>query len=95
MKENQFDKLAKGVAQSVTRRQALKKFAVGLAGMALACFSLANMAQAKGKRRNCLPFGSPCEVGGKPCCWGLYCSRIGHGPAHVCLGYTQGGYRPV
>jgi hypothetical protein len=31
-----FDELAKGLAQSVTRRQALKKFGVSLAGMALA-----------------------------------------------------------
>ena len=35
---NQFDELAKGIAQSVSRRAALKKFGVGLAGMALACF---------------------------------------------------------
>src|SRR5258708_5772731 len=32
----QFDELAKGLAQSVTRRQALKKFGVGLAGLAMA-----------------------------------------------------------
>src|SRR5438445_5946334 len=38
---NQFDELAKGLAQSVTRRQALKKFGVGIAGMALACFGWA------------------------------------------------------
>jgi len=36
---NQFDELTKSMAQSVTRRAALKKFGVGLAGMALA-FSL-------------------------------------------------------
>jgi hypothetical protein len=39
---NKFDELAKGLAQSVTRRQALKRLGVGLAGMALACFGLAN-----------------------------------------------------
>src|SRR5258708_15192599 len=33
---NKFDELAKGLAQSVTRRGALKKFGLGLAGMALA-----------------------------------------------------------
>ncbi len=33
---NKFDELTKGLAQSVTRREALKKFSVGLAGMALA-----------------------------------------------------------
>jgi len=39
---NQFDELTKSMAQSVTRRAALKKFGVGLAGMALACFGLIN-----------------------------------------------------
>ncbi len=39
---NQFDELTKSLAQSVTRRVALKKFGVGLAGMALACFGLAS-----------------------------------------------------
>jgi hypothetical protein len=43
---NKFDELAKGLAQSVTRRQALKKFGAGLAGVALACFGLANKAKA-------------------------------------------------
>ena len=36
--QNKFDELTKSLAQSVTRRSALKKFGVGLAGMALACF---------------------------------------------------------
>ena len=44
---NKFDELTKSVAQSVTRRGALKKFGVGLAGMALACFGLANKAEAR------------------------------------------------
>src|ERR1700751_4481371 len=44
---NKFDELAKGLAQSVTRRQALKRFGVGLAGMALACFGLARRAKAQ------------------------------------------------
>ena len=43
---DKFDELTKGLAQSVTRRQALKKFGVGLAGMALACVGLANKAEA-------------------------------------------------
>ena len=50
---NKFDDLAKGLAQSVTRRGALKKFGVGLAGIALACFGLANKAEAKGFRCHC------------------------------------------
>jgi hypothetical protein len=44
---NKFDELAKGLAQSVTRRAALKKFGVGLAGLALASLGLANKAQAR------------------------------------------------
>ena len=43
---NKFDELTKNVAQSVTRRGALKKFGVDLAGMALACFGLATKAKA-------------------------------------------------
>jgi hypothetical protein len=35
---NRFDELTKSMAQSVTRRAAVKEFGVGLAGMALACF---------------------------------------------------------
>ncbi len=43
---NQFDELAKGLAQTVTRRQAFKKFGVGLAGMALAWFGATSKARA-------------------------------------------------
>jgi len=42
---NKFDELAKGLAQSVTRRQAFKRFGAGLAGMVLACFGLASRAR--------------------------------------------------
>ena len=45
---NQFDQLTKQMAQSVTRRGALKKFGVGLAGLALAALGLANTAKAGG-----------------------------------------------
>ena len=43
---NKFDELAKGLAQSVTRRGALKKFRGGLAAIALATLGLANKAKA-------------------------------------------------
>src|SRR5215472_19275188 len=36
---NQFDELTKQLAQSVVRRAALKKFGVGLAGIALVCLT--------------------------------------------------------
>ena len=43
---DKFDELAKGLAQSVTRRVALKKFGVGLAGVALAMLGMPNKAEA-------------------------------------------------
>jgi hypothetical protein len=48
-----FDELAKGLAQSVTRRGALKNFALGLAGIALAILGRPNEAQAKTPRFHC------------------------------------------
>ena len=50
---HKFDELTKQMARSVTRRAALKKFGVGLAGMALACFGLADKATAG--KGNCDP----------------------------------------
>ena len=44
---NEFDELTKNIAQSVTRRGALKKFGFGLVAMALATLGLTNTAQAK------------------------------------------------
>ncbi len=43
---DKFDHLAKGIAQSVTRREALKKFGLGLAGIALASLAWENKAHA-------------------------------------------------
>ena len=68
---NKFDELTKGLAQSVTRRGALKKFSVGLAGMALACFGLANKAVAGG----CAGYGKRCTTN-SDCCSGV-CSQFG------------------
>jgi hypothetical protein len=42
-----FDELAKGLAQSVTRRGALKKFGIGLVGAMLASLVTANKAEAR------------------------------------------------
>jgi hypothetical protein len=43
---NQFDELTKSLALADTRHAALKKFGLGLAGMALARFGLANQTEA-------------------------------------------------
>jgi len=64
---NNFDELTKSMAQSVTRRAALKKFGLGLTGMALACFGLAN----KGEAGRCKPGGANCHDNSE-CCSG-YC----------------------
>ncbi len=50
---NKFDELAKGLAQSVTRRQALRRFGVGLAATALAAVGLGNRALAGPTPRPC------------------------------------------
>src|SRR5215470_12061536 len=50
---DKFDELAKGLAQSVTRRGALKQFGVGLAGIALALLGMPNVAQAGPRRFHC------------------------------------------
>ena len=63
---NQFDELTKSMAQSVTRRAALKKFGVGLAGLALACFGLGNKAKAQA---GCLPNNYQCTKD-SDCCSG-------------------------
>ena len=76
---NKFDELAKGLAQSTTRRQALKKFGVGLAGLALACFGLANKATAGG----CKKRGAACHSGTE-CCSGVCYTPFNykHGSLH-------------
>ena len=75
---NQFDELTKSLAQSVTRRAALKKFGVGLAGMALTCFGLANRAIATSG--GCKPRGASCHENSE-CCSGscpIILTRRGH-----------------
>ena len=72
---NKFDELTKSLAQSVTRRAALKKFGVGLAGLALACFGVANKAQAA--KGGCYPPGAFCttlypKLSCRKCCSGVY-----------------------
>ena len=75
---NKFDELTKGMAQSVTRRAALRKFGVGLAGMALACFGLANKAEANPPASpTCFPSGYPCKRA-SDCCSGK-CLKGGGG----------------
>jgi len=71
---DKFDELAKGLAQSGTRRQALKKFGVGLAGIALACFGVAAKA---GATKTCLPDGHSCSKSTE-CCSGACVKFYGY-----------------
>jgi hypothetical protein len=73
---NKFDELTRGLAKSVSRRQALRKFGAGLAGMVLACFVLLGKATASG----CRGSGAPCKYHSECCsgvCDGLFSSRRG------------------
>jgi hypothetical protein len=70
---NKFDEMAKALAQAATRRQALKRFSLGMGGMALACFGLANKAAATSK--TCLSIYSPCTRDGE-CCSGICHSLV-------------------
>ena len=67
---NRFDELAKGLAQSVTRRQALKKFGIGLAGMALACFGIVERSKAVEQPCTCTT-SADCQNG-------YYCAVYGY-----------------
>ena len=93
---NKFDELTKSLAQSVTRRAALKKFGIGLAGMALACFGLANSVQAA---KHCVtvadcPGGVGACINGvcySPCdfCVGQCTAAGGRESRNSCLKYCK------
>ena len=77
---DRFDELAKGMAQSVTRRGALKKFGAGLAGVVLATLGLANNAQAS--RTICYSDAD--------CPWNKYCT-FSLGTYGYCARRRKGG----
>jgi hypothetical protein len=62
-----FDELTKSLAQSTSRRAALKKFGIGLGGMMLAALGLPNKADAGGPK-TCLPSGTYGCTKGNECC---------------------------
>jgi hypothetical protein len=68
---DKFDELAKGLAQSVTRRGALKRFGACLAGIAVATLGLANNAHAHTRS-----IGEPCDCS-QPPYWGCSPSQKG------------------
>jgi hypothetical protein len=86
----QLDELAKAMAAGTSRRAALKRFAVGVAGAALASVLPAQGAQAQGVGLTCVQF---CEQHGasvsSESCRGVWtrcieCVRAGGTPASSC-----------
>ena len=73
---DKFDELAKGLAQSATRRGALKKFGLGFAGVALASLGIANKTEADPRTKACLEAGASCGQKAsfckRMCCSGQY-----------------------
>jgi hypothetical protein len=67
--KDKFDELAKGLAQSVTRRGAMKRFGVGFASVVLATIGLAGKASATPKLGG---HDDRCSAQ-KPCAPGLVC----------------------
>jgi hypothetical protein len=93
---NKFDELARSLAQSATRRQALKKFGLGLAGMALACFGISNTAAAGGSCQTNADCGN-----NQNCCGGTCVSRTDNNNCGTCGNVCPAGtqcqtdqYRP-
>jgi hypothetical protein len=78
--DDKFDKLAKGLAQSATRRGALKKFGVGLVGIVMASVGLANRAEAD--KGGCRGTGHRCKSNSE-CC---------SGSCHCCPSPEYGGF---
>ena len=72
--DNQFDELSKSLAEGVSRREALRKFGLGIAGVLLATLGLSRAASAapcpkgqvhcgNGKDGICCPYGYYCSNG--------------------------------
>src|SRR5207248_1816637 len=69
--DKQFDELSKSLAQNVSRREALTKFGVGLAGVLLAAIGVSGPASAGG---NCAS-DADCPHNSRFCCSGK-CSNL-------------------
>ncbi len=79
---DKFDELAKNMAQSVTRRQALRRFTVGLAGVVIGSLGAANTSRADPWKPHCKHIACDCSKAYGGCgfqdyaclqCCGPYC----------------------
>src|SRR5262245_45632103 len=81
-----FDELTKSMAQSVTRRGALKRFGVGVVGMVLACLGSPNSVSAGAPNFTTLDFpgavftaADDINDSGQICGWYIDTSGVFHG----------------
>ena len=76
-----FDEVAKGLATTTSRRQALKVLGIGLVGALAGAFGQQHVTEAA----RCVPLGGSCiPFQSQHCCPGLAC-KINHGLPSTCL----------
>jgi hypothetical protein len=87
---NQFDELTKSMAQSVTRRGALRKFGVGLVAAIAASLGIRSASAAPKKRGYCV-VETNLETAwySGQCVDPITCQS---GPSRHCAGLVQGGF---
>jgi hypothetical protein len=78
--DNQFDEFSKSLAESVSRREALKKFGHGLASALLLSVGLS----ARASRATCLPEGSRCTSNSQCCTGRCFAINSPYIKYHVC-----------
>ena len=79
--DKQFDELSKSLAEGVSRREALRKFGFGLAGVLLAAVGLRSKA---GANPGCFHNGHHCTRDSE-CCSNL-CFHSGYKHGNFCYG---------
>src|SRR5437016_4040836 len=74
--DKQFDELSKSLAEGVSRREALRKFGIGLAGVLLACLGIGGGASAD-QRVKCASSADCSNLGfySPGCCKGI-CTEL-------------------
>ena len=68
--DKQFDDLSKSLAEGVSRREALRKFGVGLAGVLLAAVSTGALTRADPQTGRCATDADCGYLSGQTCCNG-------------------------
>jgi hypothetical protein len=85
----QFDELAKALAAGQSRREALQRFAAGVAGVVLA--TLPGRAAADGPPDVCKPVGKTCKHN-QECCSGQCCNGRCCDVGSMCITLNTGSF---